>query len=164
MTAYRRVLGFTTHITCMLTAKNWDQLRNTTLGNRVWASFTFSFLTRTARGHWPHQPVSVTLCSQLKVQAFCNSSWINTSYASPRASRHRNKQAPITAIRAYQTAWITQHNVSSATNNHADDLPNIKTTTFSGCLIGTFFSSYFIYAVLGTQNICSFTENFDCRI
>ena len=30
-----------THITCRLTAKNQDQLRNPTLGNRVWANFTF---------------------------------------------------------------------------------------------------------------------------
>ena len=30
-----------THVTCRLTAKNWDQLRNPTLGNRVWATFTF---------------------------------------------------------------------------------------------------------------------------
>jgi len=30
-----------THVTCMLTAKNRDQLRNPTLGNRVWATFTF---------------------------------------------------------------------------------------------------------------------------
>ena len=28
-----------THATCRLTAKNRDQLRNPTLGNRVWASF-----------------------------------------------------------------------------------------------------------------------------
>ena len=30
-----------THVTCRLTAKNRDQLRNLTLGNRVWATFTF---------------------------------------------------------------------------------------------------------------------------
>ena len=30
-----------THITCMLTAKKRDQLRNPTLNSRVWASFTF---------------------------------------------------------------------------------------------------------------------------
>jgi len=30
-----------THITCRLTAKNWDQLRNPTLDNRVRATFTF---------------------------------------------------------------------------------------------------------------------------
>ena len=33
--------GFMTYITCRLTAKNRDQLRNPTLGNRVWATFTF---------------------------------------------------------------------------------------------------------------------------
>ena len=38
MAAYRR---FMTHVTCRLTAKNGDQLRNPTLGNRVWAAFTF---------------------------------------------------------------------------------------------------------------------------
>ena len=30
-----------THVTCRLTAKYRDQLRNPTLGNRVWATFTF---------------------------------------------------------------------------------------------------------------------------
>jgi len=30
-----------THFTCRLTAKNWDQPRNPTLGNRVWATFAF---------------------------------------------------------------------------------------------------------------------------
>ena len=30
-----------THVTCRLTAKNRDQLRNPTLGCRVWAAFTF---------------------------------------------------------------------------------------------------------------------------
>jgi len=34
-----------THVTCKLTAKDRDQLRNPTLGNRVWATFTF-FYTR----------------------------------------------------------------------------------------------------------------------
>jgi len=34
-----------THVTCRLTAKNRDQLRNPTLGNRVWAIFTF-FIVR----------------------------------------------------------------------------------------------------------------------
>jgi len=36
--------GFMTHVTCRLTVKNRDQLRNPTLGNRVWATFTFYFL------------------------------------------------------------------------------------------------------------------------
>jgi len=43
MAAYRPVYD---SVTCRLTAKNWDQLRNPTLGNRVWATFfTSTFLT-----------------------------------------------------------------------------------------------------------------------
>jgi len=34
-----------TPVTCRLTAKNRDQLRNPTLGNRVWATFTFYYKT-----------------------------------------------------------------------------------------------------------------------
>jgi len=32
------------HVTCRLTAKNRDQLRNPTLGNGVWATFTLYLL------------------------------------------------------------------------------------------------------------------------
>jgi len=32
-----------THATCRLTAKNRNQLRNPTVGNRVWATFTFFY-------------------------------------------------------------------------------------------------------------------------
>ena len=37
--------GFMTHLTCRLSVKNRDQLRNPTLGNRVWATFTFLVTT-----------------------------------------------------------------------------------------------------------------------
>ena len=43
--------GFMTHVICRLTAKNRDQLRNPTLGNRVWATFTFLNLFRVIRSH-----------------------------------------------------------------------------------------------------------------
>jgi len=33
-----------THVTCRLTAENGDHLWNRTLGNRAWATFTFTFL------------------------------------------------------------------------------------------------------------------------
>ena len=42
-----------THVTCRLTAKNWDQLRNPTLGNRVLATFLI-----------------ILLCSRRRVRAF----------------------------------------------------------------------------------------------
>jgi len=40
MAAYRGVHD-SRHRTCRLTAKDWDQPRNPTLGNRVWVTFTF---------------------------------------------------------------------------------------------------------------------------
>jgi len=51
-----------THITCRLTARNRDQLLNPTLGNRLWATFTFLrvdvvALTTTKIGSYrPHPP------------------------------------------------------------------------------------------------------------
>ena len=48
-----------THVTCMLTAKNRDQLRNPTLGNRVWATFTFlssKIFSGSLMGSRPHRP------------------------------------------------------------------------------------------------------------
>jgi len=36
-------VGFMTHVTCRLTAKNWDQLWNPMLGNRV-STFTFFYV------------------------------------------------------------------------------------------------------------------------
>ena len=44
------------HATCRLTAKNWDQLRNPTLGSWVWATFTFL----RASGHKKFVPVTPT--------------------------------------------------------------------------------------------------------
>ena len=41
-----------THVTCRLTAKNRDKLRNPTLGNRVWATF-FTRFRGEARGRCP---------------------------------------------------------------------------------------------------------------
>jgi len=63
MAAYHRVYdlhhlqptaGFMTHVTRRLTAKNRDQLRNPTLGNRVWATFTF-LSNLSARGRLRHK-------------------------------------------------------------------------------------------------------------
>jgi len=47
--------GFMTHIICRLTAKNRDQLRNPTLGNRVWTTFTFLLWEFTKLSSTPSQ-------------------------------------------------------------------------------------------------------------
>jgi len=41
-----------THVTCRLTAKNRDRLRDPTLGNRVWATFTFFTSKGREWGNW----------------------------------------------------------------------------------------------------------------
>jgi len=44
-----------THVTCRLTAKNRDQLRNPTLGNQVWATFShYLFLLPWLAKFWLH--------------------------------------------------------------------------------------------------------------
>ena len=76
MVAY--TAGFMTHDTCRLTAKNRDQLRNTKLDNRVWATFTFLCLG----GQCPQgganvgscftsilRPVAISLAQSLAVYA-----------------------------------------------------------------------------------------------
>ena len=50
-TPIRTTVGFMTHVTGRLTAKNRDQLRNTTLRNPVWATFTFSYRSVQFRLH-----------------------------------------------------------------------------------------------------------------
>ena len=52
MAAY--AVGFMTHVTCTLTAKYRDQLRNPTFGNRVRATFLASL---------PFLPIPLTLLS-----------------------------------------------------------------------------------------------------
>jgi len=45
--------GFMTHVTCRLTAKNWGQLQNPALGNRVWATFTFLYGYSSSQSNLP---------------------------------------------------------------------------------------------------------------
>jgi len=59
-----------THVTCRLTAKNRDQLRNPTLGNRVWADlYLLSFITRSTQYVVSVVSVSVRLSSRSTASA-----------------------------------------------------------------------------------------------
>ena len=52
-----------THVTCRLTAKNRDQLRNPTLGNRVWATFYLvSYVTVTLCTCIRERSLTVAIC------------------------------------------------------------------------------------------------------
>ena len=64
--------GIMTHVTCRLTAKNRDPLRNHTLGYRAWATFTYLFALETigvasygALGHVPTLDFNNLFCSTL---------------------------------------------------------------------------------------------------
>ena len=72
-----------THVTCRPTAKNRDQLWNPTLGNRVWATFTFTFLlavTLPASMHHCRWPVAIAniLVGKSSVELIC---LINITFA-----------------------------------------------------------------------------------
>ena len=52
-----------THVTCRLTAKNRDQLRNPTLGNRAWLTSTFfSMADRQIDGHGMAYGIYPSVC------------------------------------------------------------------------------------------------------
>ena len=53
-----------THVTCRLTAKNRDQLRNPTLGNRVLATFTFLDISTITRCGVHCRAIFLWLCSK----------------------------------------------------------------------------------------------------
>ena len=52
-----------THVICRLTAKNRDQLRNPTLGNRIWATFTFLPFDVESVGHTECSGEAAAKCS-----------------------------------------------------------------------------------------------------
>jgi len=61
-----------THVTCRLTAKNRDQLRNPTLGNRVWAAFLYLFSVKctTVKWHFHDQLRNPTSIGYLYLSSF----------------------------------------------------------------------------------------------
>jgi len=61
-------VGFMTHLTCKLTAKNWDQLWNPMLGNRVWATFTF--FQRSTNTHTHTHPFNGPLSRTTRVSRY----------------------------------------------------------------------------------------------
>ena len=83
-----------THVTCRQTAKNRDQLRNPTLGNRVWATFLYSvYLYRCLSYctawyiHSARRRRDAALCGNVKRHNVLRHTHIGLS---PAASKHAN--------------------------------------------------------------------------
>jgi len=74
-----------THVTCRLTAKNRDQLRYPTLGNRVWVTFTFLHLSLAS---W-----LVVILLEFHIHFCSNKNWSLQAVAGPEGeecSPHRH--------------------------------------------------------------------------
>jgi len=103
-----------THVTCMLTAKNPDQLRNPTLGNRA---FTFTFLRGRHRFLALVLVVGVMLL-QLSVSAYnstavpcacCGTGWTCPASASEPAICYCSAEKEVQhcrALAAMTAAWV----------------------------------------------------------
>ena len=105
-----------------LTAKNRDQLRNPTLRNRVWATFTF--FTRVSRyqkgktnldfaeardSEWQwHQLGCVQVCTSLQTDNHASTPPLSFLQAKFRDWEKR----PGVAIPAFQLLWISQSKVA----------------------------------------------------
>ena len=80
-------------VTCRLTAKNRDQLRNPTLGKRVWATFSFFFI-QVSR----HQNGKTSLdLNEARDDGFCGWQWhqldlVQTICTSLLTDNHTNTQ------------------------------------------------------------------------
>jgi len=74
--------GFMTHVTCRLTAKNRDQLRNPTLGNRVWATFPFEVTDSSSVKRLPQRRTSnePKPMLQYNIQYIVYTGWLKIKY------------------------------------------------------------------------------------
>jgi len=86
-----------TYITCRLTAKNRDQLRNPTLGNRVWATFAFCRIAQESVSVQHGDVLRWRLSRALRHAARNNHNNNNTSAvgrSSSSSSRHGGHDTP----------------------------------------------------------------------
>ena len=132
-----------THVTCRLTAKNRDQLRNPALGNRVWATFTFLHLTRR---------VSVTKMMNRRRRCCVIISSVSFSHYASQLERYKIRNRPSIEDRGQTDRFATPpHALDSAVDADlgcatlhaslcqlaADDIANSqwkRTTTGKQCL------------------------------
>jgi len=82
------------HVTCRLTAKYHDQLRDPTLGNRVWA--TFSFLTEDGDYYTTDFDRSLSPC----LRAMSSSIFLAQSQYCPRVKIEVHRDVATSATKA----------------------------------------------------------------
>ena len=122
-----------THVTCRLTAKNRDQLRNPTLGNRVRATFTFFTATELLQNNINPGTLAQINKSQRQLNTEVDDGIIDAGDAVDSAIwRHRHA-----ARWRRHVHWIKQLRVSIV----AVDCPRQLQTILQLCLTHTAFSA-----------------------
>jgi len=84
-----------THVTCRLTAKNRDQLRNPTLGNRVWATFAFFSINISAAPRIYHELINSLALRPSSSCSHCPHSMRNRLYVTGGCPSVRPHVCPI---------------------------------------------------------------------
>jgi len=102
-----------THLICRLTAKSWDQLRNPTLGSRVWATFTFSaryaYIFRVTEVTWVWLYVCVAVECSAGRRLFCEDVWL-WSGTLTLTDHRRSAGRP-------QLDWVCRHTLVSCSGD-----------------------------------------------
>ena len=130
-----------THVTCRLTAKNRDQLRNPTLGNRVRATFTFFTATELLQNNINPGTLAQINKSQRQLNTEVDDGIVDAGDAVDSAIwRHRHA-----ARWRRHVHWIKQLRVSIV----AVDCPRQLQTILQLCLTHTAFSALML--LLGRQ-------------
>jgi len=98
-----------THVTCRLTAKNRDQLRNPTLGNRVWATFFTRMHSMRSRVYATVGRPSARLCvcpiRPLHAAAAGLLLWVRRAGNIDRLPQQQRANAGSAMLSAYVCSW-----------------------------------------------------------
>ena len=122
-----------THVTCRLTAKNRDQLRNPTFANRAWAAFT-PFLYVLRNGDVTNACV-ISGRGFLGSEAFNRASRMGSSCPVPTATPDATRQSCLCCVWRWGVNWTIAINVFRLQIFSVDDsleLSGIQFTRRSG--------------------------------
>jgi len=144
-----------THVTCRLTAKNRDQLGNSTLGNRVWATFWRRLATYSNVGLHATSLLYQFLCQP--VMQLCiasNNILLNLAFPFRRLWRWHYSGFRLRSTSLWGT--IRAYNADCARSYRSDPFPRLwnarsAVITYEFATVSLLNSEQFIWAVRYTE-------------
>ena len=137
-----------------LTAKNWDQLRNPTLGNRIWATFTFLVINCFGR----------LFCAPRLLRPGAPApSCSPVSHATDDYNRQHNNKGRhriwLSMLAAFRTSVRKQKHANSKLINNKTTYPPLRCTiAMTLCLSA--YKSVFYQNVLTVELVCGMDASF----